>query len=133
MDHIAKDNVVATLEIDERIASAVDHLLLFPEMGRLGRVIGTRELVVAKSDFLVAYKLDEGRGNIVILRVIYGAQRWPETFATANKTFVLAPQSGGGARRAEGALCYRQRAGGKRAPLRRFAPPPPLCGARTGA
>jgi toxin ParE1/3/4 len=79
MDHIAKDNVVAALEIDERIAAAVDNLLLFPEMGRLGRVIGTRELVVAKSDFIVAYKLDEGRGDIVILRVIHGAQRWPET------------------------------------------------------
>jgi toxin ParE1/3/4 len=80
MDHIAKDNVVAALEIDERIAAAVDNLLLFPQMGRLGRVIGTRELVVAKSDFIVAYRLDEGRGDIVILRVIHGAQRWPETF-----------------------------------------------------
>jgi hypothetical protein len=38
----------------------------------------------------------------------------------ATKTFVLAPQSGGGARRAEGVLCYRQRAGGK------CAPPPTL-------
>jgi toxin ParE1/3/4 len=78
MDHIAKDNVIAALEMDERIANAVGKLLLFPQMGRSGRVGGTRELVIAKSDFIVAYRLEEGRGDIIILRVIHGAQMWPE-------------------------------------------------------
>jgi toxin ParE1/3/4 len=49
MDHIAKDNVPAALAIDERITGAVENLLPFPEMGRVGRVTGTQELVVAKT------------------------------------------------------------------------------------
>ena len=73
MDHITKDSVLAALEMDERIANAVENLVPFPQMGRLGRVKGTRELVVTKSDFIVAYRLDEGRGDIVSLRVIHGA------------------------------------------------------------
>jgi toxin ParE1/3/4 len=77
MDHIAKDNVIAAFEMDERIARAVENLSLFPQMGRLGRVNGTRELVAAKSDFIVAYKLNEDAGDILILRVIHGAQQWP--------------------------------------------------------
>ncbi len=78
MDHIAKDNVPAALAIDERITGAVENLLPFPEMGRVGRVTGTRELVVAKTAYIVAHKLDIVADHILILRVLHGAQQWPE-------------------------------------------------------
>jgi toxin ParE1/3/4 len=78
VDYIAKDNVIPALETDDRIVAAVENLLIFPMMGRLGRVPGTRELVVAKSDYIVAYKLADQDQEIVILRVIHCAQRWPE-------------------------------------------------------
>jgi toxin ParE1/3/4 len=77
MDHIAKDNVPAALEIDERIASAAESLLLFPQMGRLGRVSGTRELVIARTDYIAAYKIDDEADCMLILRVLHGAQQWP--------------------------------------------------------
>jgi toxin ParE1/3/4 len=91
MDHIAKDNVPAALAIDERIASAVENLLLFPQMGRTGRVTGTRELVVVKTDYIVAYKLDSKA--ILILRVLHGAQQWPEDLGGGGQA-VAAVQKG---------------------------------------
>jgi toxin ParE1/3/4 len=47
-----------------------------PEIGRRGRTPGTRELVISKTPFLVAYRVHNG--TIEILRVLHGAQRWPD-------------------------------------------------------
>jgi toxin ParE1/3/4 len=49
-----------------------------PQMGRPGRVPGTRELVIPKTPFVVPYRLQ--RNVIQILRVYHGARRWPENF-----------------------------------------------------
>jgi plasmid stabilization system protein ParE len=58
-----------------RIVKAVATLPEFPQSGRPGRRAGTRELVVAKTPFVVAYRV---RGDLVeILRVLHGARRWP--------------------------------------------------------
>lgn len=77
MTHIAKDNVPAALEIDEKIANAVDQLDLFPEAGRVGRVSGTRELVVPRTNYIVVYRMVDKSKDVLILRVIHGAQDWP--------------------------------------------------------
>jgi toxin ParE1/3/4 len=46
--------------------------------GRTGRVAGTRELVVSKTPFIVAYALDHE--SVVVLAIYHGAQKWPEVF-----------------------------------------------------
>ena len=48
------------------------------QMGRPGRVPGTRELVIAQTPYVVPY-LVQGAA-IQILRVYHGARRWPEGF-----------------------------------------------------
>jgi toxin ParE1/3/4 len=49
-----------------------------PEMGRPGRVPGTRELVIPRTPYIVPYRLV---GNTIqVLRVFHGARRWPEAF-----------------------------------------------------
>ena len=60
------------------IATSVQQLATFPMSGRLGRVRGTRELVVSNSPFVVAYSIEKER--IVILAIYHGAQQWPEVF-----------------------------------------------------
>jgi toxin ParE1/3/4 len=47
-------------------------------MGRPGRVISTRELVVSGTPYIVAYRVREG--VVEILAVIHGAQQWPTSF-----------------------------------------------------
>jgi toxin ParE1/3/4 len=50
-----------------------------PHIGRAGRVPETRELVVAKTPYIVPYRV---RGDEVeILAVFHGARRWPDGFS----------------------------------------------------
>ena len=46
MDYIAEDSPAAALDVDEAIEHQADGLVQHPEIGRRGRVRGTRELVV---------------------------------------------------------------------------------------
>jgi toxin ParE1/3/4 len=76
--HIAEDNPAAAYEMVVRIRKAGDSLERYPESGRIGRVTGTRELVVAGTAYLIPYRI---KGNTVqILRVFHGAQKWPDKF-----------------------------------------------------
>jgi toxin ParE1/3/4 len=55
----------------------VELLLPFnPEAGRKGRVAKTRELVIARTPFVVAYRIKDE--TIEILRVFHGSRRWPD-------------------------------------------------------
>ena len=44
--HIARDNADAAARVVERLRQATDRLVSYPESGRVGRVAGTRELIV---------------------------------------------------------------------------------------
>jgi toxin ParE1/3/4 len=77
--YIEQDEPAAARRIALHIIQNVETLLVNnPEMGRPGRVPGTRELVIPKTPFIVPYRL-AGR-TIEILRVFHGARRWPEAF-----------------------------------------------------
>jgi toxin ParE1/3/4 len=76
--YIARDNVRAADALLGRIFSAVEMLELYPHMGRAGRVQGTRELVIAATPFVVAYRLKQNR--IEVLAVLHSARKWPEKF-----------------------------------------------------
>ena len=58
--------------------TAVKSLAEQPEMGRPGRVHGTRELVVSDTPFVVPYRVVGS--EIEILRVLPGARDWPKSF-----------------------------------------------------
>ncbi len=72
--YIAKENPKAAARIAQRILEAVGRLSHDPAIGRPGRVIDTRELVVSGTPFLVPYTVTADA--IVILRVLHGAQQW---------------------------------------------------------
>ncbi|MBI5208585.1 MAG: type II toxin-antitoxin system RelE/ParE family toxin [Elusimicrobia bacterium] len=74
--YIAEENPSAALRVVERIEKAVDALRLHPEIGRPGRVGGTRELVITGTPFIVAYRIKDER--LEVLAVIHGARRWPD-------------------------------------------------------
>jgi len=50
-------------------------LKTFPNRGRPGRVVGTRELVLAPLPFIVIYRVK--RNVVEIARVLHGSQGWP--------------------------------------------------------
>jgi toxin ParE1/3/4 len=73
--YIAKDDPYAADRVVALIAEKVKALRDFPEMGRMGRLDGTRELIIPDTPYFVAYCRREG--GIRILAVIHGARRWP--------------------------------------------------------
>jgi toxin ParE1/3/4 len=77
-DYIAGDNFQGAVRTDDRIEEHAGMLLDHPEIGREGRVPGTRELVIANTPYIAAYEIVGG--EITILRVLHGAQEWPESF-----------------------------------------------------
>jgi len=74
IDYIAADDPEAVARASDRIRRAAERLVDFPEMGRAGRVPSTRELVVARTPWIVVYRLAD---SVEILRVIHSSQRWP--------------------------------------------------------
>lgn len=73
-DHIETDNPVAALALDELLGERAARLVDHPELGRRGRVVGTRELVVHQSYILI---YDVIGGQVRILRVLHAARQWP--------------------------------------------------------
>ncbi len=49
-------------------------MALRPRLYRLGRVDGTREMVV-RANYIVIYA--ENAGSVLILRILHAAQQWP--------------------------------------------------------
>ena len=75
-DYIEADSPQVAITVDDRIREQTEGLMKFPELGRPGRVDGTRELVIQRTPYIAAYRI---AGNTVrILRVLHGAQIWPE-------------------------------------------------------
>lgn len=77
--YIEADNPLAAILVDERIVAAVRRLIDFPASGRVGRISGTRELVISGTPYIAAYAV--AGATIRILRVLHGAQEWPEDLA----------------------------------------------------
>jgi toxin ParE1/3/4 len=75
-DYIAQENPAAAREIASRIVDATERLLQFPEVGRIGRVNGTREVVVPGTQYLIVYRLK--KNAVHFLRVRHGRQEWPK-------------------------------------------------------
>jgi toxin ParE1/3/4 len=73
--YIARDNPTAARQTVDRIRDAVVHLAVHPAMGRVGRINGTRELVITGNAYIVAYRVR--KGSVRILAVLHSSQRWP--------------------------------------------------------
>ncbi|MEO8049238.1 MAG: type II toxin-antitoxin system RelE/ParE family toxin [Acidobacteriota bacterium] len=74
--YIADYNPGAASAAVGTVVAGIEALAQHPEMGRRGRVAGTRELVVAPS--VVAYRAR--KTSIDVLAIIHGARRWPDSF-----------------------------------------------------
>ena len=77
-DYIAQKSPSAARIVIERILTQVELLGAFPVSGRVGRVTGTRELVISRTPYILAYRATNDR--VEVLAVIHGKRRWPKGF-----------------------------------------------------
>jgi toxin ParE1/3/4 len=77
LDYIAHDNPRAAVSQGDRIHEQVDQLMDHPQMGRPGRVEGTRELVISRTPFVAVYRYKPRAKRIEVIRLLHGSQQWP--------------------------------------------------------
>ena len=63
--------------IVDRILAGIDVLEHYPNLGRPGRLDGTRELVITGTPFIVFYRLR--KNQVEILGVLHAARKWPDS------------------------------------------------------
>lgn len=61
-----------TIEIEVRAGKLAEH----PQMGRPGRVPGTREFVVTGTPYILPYRVRDGR--VEILAALHASREWPD-------------------------------------------------------
>lgn len=74
-EYIAKDSEQNAALVPKRILKAVDLLQTQPDMGRPGRVLGTRELVAPGTPYIIPYRVR--RERLELIAVFHGRQNWP--------------------------------------------------------
>ena len=76
--YIAQENPIAAQQVVDMIIEQTNLLATQPALGRSGRVLGTRELVISNSQYLVPYRI---KNNVVeILRVFHTSRRPPKNW-----------------------------------------------------
>ena len=75
MTYIATDAPEAAYRIHDEVRRQTGILPSHHDIGRLGRVRGTRELVLVGTPYIAAYRVT--RGLVTILRLLHGARQWP--------------------------------------------------------
>jgi len=76
-EFISKENKTAAEKVVKLIYDRVHLLVQHPDIGRPGRVPGTRELYIEGTPFIVPYRIQ--KDEIQVLRVFHGARKWPGT------------------------------------------------------
>jgi len=73
---IARDNPKAASRIADVLLAAVERLAELPGLGRPGRVVGTRELIVPGTPYLIPYRVRGDR--LEVIAVFHARQKWPK-------------------------------------------------------
>lgn len=74
--YIAQDNPKAAAELVLYLRDSALMLATQPNLGRPGRIPGTRELVVTAFPYILPYRVRND--NVEILRVFHTSRKWPE-------------------------------------------------------
>ena len=77
-DYIAQDDPATAQLVVQRVFDAVNRLPDNPALGHVGRIHGTRELVVPNTRYIIPYRVRPQLNRIEILRVIHTSRRLPK-------------------------------------------------------
>jgi addiction module RelE/StbE family toxin len=75
-DYIAESRPDSARRVAQSVVERIGTLETFPHLGRPGRVQGTREIAFPPLPFVGIYEVRDEQ--IIVLRILHGAQRWPQ-------------------------------------------------------
>jgi len=73
--YISEHNPTAAVSVVQTIVEKGHMLSEFPDLGKVGRVAGTRELILSGVPYILPYQVIEGK--IEILRVLHTSRKFP--------------------------------------------------------
>ncbi len=73
--YIATDSPIAAKIMVQKIRATVELLANNPSLGRPGRIVGTRELIIDNSPYIIPYRVNNR--NVEILRVFHTSRKLP--------------------------------------------------------
>jgi len=76
-EYIARENPVAAQTLVRSGFDTVNRLPEHPALGHVGRIHGTRELVVPNTRYIIPYRVRPRLNRIEILRVFHTSRRLP--------------------------------------------------------
>jgi toxin ParE1/3/4 len=74
--YIGRDSPTRAVNFGKELRAKIEPLAKYPEIGRPGRIEGTRELI-AHPNYIVFYRVLHASRTVQILRVKHAAQQWP--------------------------------------------------------
>lgn len=77
-EYISQENPIAAQQVVDMIIEQVSQLAVQPALGRHGRVLGTRELVISNTHYLVPYRIKNN--TVEVLRVFHTSRRPPKNW-----------------------------------------------------
>ena len=75
--YLSEERPSAIPHLIDRIEKTLQILNQHPSIGRPGRVVGTREIVISGTPFIIPYRIKHQ--TIEILAFLHAARRWPDT------------------------------------------------------
>lgn len=76
--YVAEFNPIAALALVRKLRASARGLQDHPALGRPGRNDETREFIVAGTNYILPYRVRDGR--VEILAALHAARQWPDQF-----------------------------------------------------
>jgi toxin ParE1/3/4 len=77
VEYISKNRPEVAKKVAGKIKNSIHLLADQPDLGRPGKVEGTRELILPNLPYLIVYT--EMNEEIIILRILHSSMNWPES------------------------------------------------------
>ncbi len=77
-EYLVERNPRVAARLEKLVMERINMLVDFPNIGRPGRVTGTRELVIDGTPYIVTYQVLSD--SIAIVAFLHGRQQWPDAF-----------------------------------------------------
>ena len=76
-EYLKERSPAAAIRVGQRFLQTFDLLVAMPLVGRKGALANTREFVVSRFPYVIVYRVDPDKDEVVILGVYHGAQLRP--------------------------------------------------------
>lgn len=77
-EFIYQQNSKASIQFVKKIRKTVELLAENPALGHTGRIHGTREIIIPKTNYIIPYRVNKKLNRIEIIRIFHTSRKPPK-------------------------------------------------------